>query len=110
VATFNSHSFSERGDTGKNVPGWDKKFTTVELIVPGGSPVIHSIGVNARRLAMPIQGTNSQLDSLEGDIDGSTHSLVWSDGTDTCLLEAMDTRIEIKSGHDVYQTVLHFIK
>ena len=110
MSTYNSHTFSERGDAGKNIPGWSKKFVTVVTIVPGGSPVVQTIAVDVQRLVMPIQCTSAQMTAIEGDIDGATHSLVWSGGTHTCLLEEMAPRIEVKPGEDLYQSVLTFLE
>jgi hypothetical protein len=109
-ATYNSHTFHERGSVGLSNPGWGKKFITAVKIIPGGSPVVQSIASDVQRLAMPIQGTASELAALEGDADGDTHSLAWSGGTDTCLLEEMAPRVEVMPGVDLYQSVLTFIK
>jgi hypothetical protein len=109
-ATYASHSFHERGSVGRDIPGWSKKFVVVTTIVPGGSPVVQTIAVDVQKLVMPIQCTASQMTALEGDCDGATHSLVWSGGTHTCLLEEVAPRIEAKPGVDLYQSVLTFLK
>lgn len=108
--TYNGHSFHEAGSNGLNVPSWPKKYVTVTKIIPGGTPVVQVIGLDAPKLVMPIQGTASQMSALEGDMDGSTHSLVIASGTYTALLEELSPRIEVKPGTDLYQRTATFIK
>jgi len=109
-ASFASHDFKERGSTGNDNPGWNSKFVLVEKIIPGGSPVIQKIGAQAQRLAMPIRCTAAQLATLYGDNDGDTHTLVWSGGSDTAILESIDTPTEVRPGQDYYFAMLNFIK
>jgi hypothetical protein len=109
-ASFASHTFKERGSSGMNNPGWDRKMNSVVKIIPNGSPVVQWIGIDVQRLAMPISCTASELSILYSDVEADTHSLVWSGGTDDACLESIDTPLEVMPGHDLYVTVLHFIK
>jgi len=110
MASYASHNFEERGSSGLSNPGWDRKFSTVVKIIPNGEPVVQAVGADVPRLAMPIRCSAAQLAALYGDVDGDTHDLVWSRGTDTALLEAIDTPTEVLPGKDYYFTVLHLIK
>jgi hypothetical protein len=110
ATTYNGHAFKESGSAGANVPSWPKKWLTITKIIPGGTPVVQSIGADVPRLVMPIQGTASQMSAIEGDMDGSTHSLVIASGTYTALLEELSPRIEVKPGTDLYQRTATFLK
>lgn len=110
MASFNSHSFYETGSQGRNIPRWNKKRNVVTKIIPGGTPVVQDIGAEPQQLVMPVQGTESQLNALAGDVDGSTHSLSWSGGTDTCLLVEMAPIVEVVPGKTIFQSVLTFLK
>jgi hypothetical protein len=109
-ASFNSVSFYERGDAGLNVPRWEKKFNFATKIIPNGTPVVQKIGVDAQRLSMPIRCTESQLDSLYSSIDGSSHTLSWSGGSDSAVLEAIGSVQEVKPDSDVFFATLSFIQ
>lgn len=110
MSSYNSHSFSERGQTGTQIPRWAKKRNTVTKIIPGGTPVVQDIGAEPQQLVMPIQGTESQLNALYADCDGATHTLSWSGGSDTCLLTDIAPMTEVRPGKDIFQTVLTFLK
>ena len=110
MSTYNSHSFSERGENGKNIPRWSKKRVSATKIVPAGTPVVQDIGADVQRLVMPVQGTESQINALYGDCDGSTHTLSWSGGTDTAKLDEIAPMVEVRPGENVFQTVLTFLK
>lgn len=109
-ASFNDHTFFERGSGGREIPGWDKKWITVTKIIPGGSPVVQAIAADVQRMAMPIRCTGSELGDLYDDIDGSAHDLDWSDGSDSALLESISGRSEVMPGNDVFFAVLNFIR
>lgn len=109
-AAFNGHSFYERGSSGREIPGWEKKWITVVKIIPNGSPVVQAIGADVQRMAMPIRCTHDELADLYDDIDGDTHDLDWSDGSDSALLESITGRSEVMPGNDVYFAVLNLIR
>jgi len=110
-ASFNSVSFYERGgDNGLNVPRWDAKYNLVTKIIPGGDPVIQRIGHDVQRLAMPIRCTATELGSLEDSADGSSHTLTWSGGSDSAVLESIGTPLEVKPGVDMFFATLNFIR
>lgn len=109
-ASLGGHAFFERGNAGYDAPGFDRKYVTVTKIIPNGSPVVQSIGADVARLAMPIRCTAAQLSALYGDVDGDTHTLTWSGGSDSVLLESIATPTEVKPGVDMYNSVLSFIK
>lgn len=110
MASYAGDNFEERGSAGYDSPGFDKKHITVTKIIPGGSPVVQSIGADVSRLAMPIRCSAAELAALKGDVDGSAHTLVWSGGSDSALLESVGTPTEVKPGEDYYFAVLSFIK
>jgi hypothetical protein len=111
MASYAGVDFYERGNAaGLSVPGWNSKFVLVEKIIPNGEPVIQRIGAQAQRMAMPIRCTADQLDSLRGSVDGSSGTLSWSGGSDSAILESIDTPLEVRPGVDMYFVTLNFIK
>lgn len=110
MASYASHGFKERGSSGRDVPGFDAKYTTAVKIIPNGSPVVQAIGADVQRLAMPIRCSASELAALYGDCDGSAHTLVWSGGSDSALLESVGSPTEVMPGYDYFFATLSFIK
>jgi hypothetical protein len=110
AASFNSVSFYERGDAGLSIPRWEKKFNFATKIIPNGTPVVQKIGRDVARLSMPIRCTASQLGSLESSMDGSSHTLSWSGGSDSAVLEAIGGVQEVKPDADVFFATLSFIQ
>jgi len=111
MPTFGGHSFLERGnDNGYSVPGWERGFVLAEKLIPNGEPVIQSIGAKAARMSMPIRVSASELAALVGDCDGDVHTLVWSGGSDSAILESIGTPLEVRPGVDLYFATLNLIK
>ena len=110
MASYNGHNLLERGDAGYSIPGWDRGFVLAEKLIPNGDPVIQAIGAKAPRLSMPIRCTAAELSALRGDCDGSAHTLVWSGGSDSAILESVGTPLEVRPGVDLYFTTLNLIK
>jgi hypothetical protein len=110
-ASYDGTDFYERGaNAGLNIPRWESKFNFATKIIPNGSPVVQKIGVDAQRLAMPIRCTASQLGSLESSCDGSSHTLSWSGGSDSAVLESITGAQEVKPGVDMFFATLNFIR
>lgn len=109
-ASFAGTSFHERGDGGLNIPRWESKYNLAVKIIPNGYPVVQNIGRDVQRLSMPIRCTASQLGGLEGAIDGSSHSLSWSGGSDSAVLESIGGVQEVKPDSDVFFATLSFIR
>lgn len=109
-SSFAGHTFYERGDAGLNVPFFDAKFSLAVKIIPNGSPVVQAIGRDVQRLAMPIRCDVNELADLFGDIDGDAHTLEWTNGPDSAILESIDTPLEVKPDANVFFTTLHFIR
>lgn len=109
-ASFSGTSFYERGESGLSIPRWEKKFNFATKIIPNGTPVVQKIGADAQRMSMPIRCTESQLSSLYGSIDGSSHTLSWSGGSDSAVLESIGSVQEVKPDADVFFATLSFIQ
>lgn len=110
MSTFDGKAFSERGDNGLNIPGWDAPYLFALKHIPGSDDnVIQRIGADVQRLAMPVKVTASQLAALQA-ARGDNGSLVWSGGTDSAFLSSVGTPTEVRPGKDVYFVTLNFIK
>lgn len=106
MTSFDGTTFKELSADGYVT--WPKAAVSVIKKVPGGAlNVIQRIGTAVSRVTIPALVTAAQASALEGKV-GDSGSLVFSDETVTATLEAIEPRISIGIGNDLFVTSLTF--
>ena len=105
-SSYNGHGFWTQYENGLSPALGDVVLAETDHHIPGSNDnVTNSTGRRSRNTEVSIRCTAAELTALQGDVDGSTHSLVLPTGTVTALLlGVVQARKEV--GADIYQAVL----
>lgn len=109
MASFAGVSFVESGDgPGQYFPTFDRHADiSVHHVVGGNTNIIQTSGLTVDKLALAIQCTKAQHNSLRSAV-GTTGTLSYSYGTRTAFLEAVESPRVVRS-NDLYLMTLKFI-
>jgi hypothetical protein len=111
MATFDGVSFEERGQQGKMNPRHGGQTRYIVHKVPGGSSYFTQVtGKEPFELNLPVQGTESNLESLRTKATtGTSATLAYSGGNVTARLVEVAEIVEVQYGGTVFQTQAKFI-
>lgn len=107
MSTFNSHTFRELAAGNFSADGPDVTLQHTTYHVPGGSTNVRvSVGVGASTFELLADVTAAQLAALQGDVDGSNHTLSWSQGSVSVGLIGVLKPKRLAKNADLYRCVL----
>ncbi len=108
MATFNSQTFSERGQSGTFIPQHGAKALVNTRVSISGTNTIDRGGTTLPPFSMPIKCGSAVYVALRGAAGGN-HSLVYSGGTVDAVLVSVHDGVKVKDSQDVYFATLDFI-
>lgn len=109
MATWNSRTFSERGQGGILIPQHGAGALVNTRVSISGTNTIDRGGSVLPTLSMPIKCGSAVYNALRDSDTGENHSLVYSGGTVDAVLTRVHGGVKVKDSEDVYFATLDFI-